>query len=1635
MVRHSRRAIGSLAALAVAATLATTAVPAQAQDVAADDLLLSYDFTTATGTDTAAVVPDGSGHGRTATVIGGAARTPDGLTLDGVDDYVQLPGDVLAGVTDITISAEVRLAANQATPYFLWGFGNTTDGAGNGYLFATGNAYRAGIASGNWSTEQVAGSGANLTRDAWHTLTYTQSGTTSRLYLDGAQVATNTNVSLTPGSIGAGSTTRNAIGRSVYDSDRLLQGTVRSFDVWDAALSADQVASLAPADADRVERDAAQLTLGDTSAVTADLALPPTGGYGSTIAWATSDPGVVTAEGVVTRPADGGPDASATLTATVARGGATRTRTFDVTVLAQLDPGARAQADLDALVLANADDVRGNLTLPSTGAVHGSTLAWTASPAGIVATEAADGRSAGVVTRPAADTVVTLTATVPGTTATRAIPVTVTAAPADLDDDYSAGYLWTHFAVEGGYEKIFMGHSDDGLQWSKLNDNTSILANLGGDLGVRDPHLVRSPEGDRYWIIGTDLHAEGGGPGGSGWDQLNASQNIVVWESTDLVTWSDQRIVFAGFDAAGCVWAPEAVWNEATGEYYVYWSARDRGDVDTPDWALRVYLTKTRDFVTFSEPEIWASLNEQGDGAGGANIIDSSIAVEDGVYYRFSTSDWDTVIDTAPSLDGPWTTVVAKGEAAAHGLRPRMEGLTVFPLPDGRWALYGDENAYYGHVTDSLASLQFTQLTTGTGPEEFSFEEKFRHGSVLQLTRAEEERLLAAYGDPEPEPQGLVAEYTFDDGTLADSVGDNDLTSHGSAAVVTDAERGSVLRLDGTAGGYASFPTGFFDGRDEMTVSFDMRSDLTGGNFFSFAFGKDQQSYYFLRTRGGEVRSALTASSWQGESAVTGSVAPGAWHRYDVVLDGRTTVVYVDGVKLGENTALSASVADLGSDLAGYLGRSFYAGDGYFAGAFDDVRIHDRALTADELVGKDQLLDVSLTTTGVLKIDPIVSGADRTVTFPVVPGTPLTALAPTFSAATGVTVSPASGTPVDLSTPVTYTLTADDGARATWTMSAVEMRSPVLPGLYADPNIAIFGDTYYIYATSDGFPGWGGKEFYVWSSPDLVDWTRSEEPFLTLDGANGNVPWASGNAWAPTIIERAGKYYFYFSGHNDSVDRKTIGVAVADSPEGPFTAQPQAMILNDGPVTSGQAIDPAAFHDPVSGKYFLYWGNGRPVYAELAEDMVSLVPGTIAAQEGLVDYREGSFMNYRDGIYHLTYSIDDTGSPDYRVGYATSASPHGPWTYRGVILSKDTSLGILGTGHHSIVQVPGTDDWYVAYHRFAMPGGNGNNRETTIDRVTFGADGLIQPIVPTLESVGPQTIEVETAPPSAVTVTPSTATLEVGEQVALTAAVAPVGADQDVAWSSSAPLTATVDGTGTVTAHAPGRVEITATSLAAGSISGTASVTVTDTDVPPPLVFTDVREGDQFFDEISWLSQRGITTGWLLPDGTREYRPVTPVARDAMAAFLYRLAGSPAFTAPEVSPFTDLDLSNQFYKEITWLHATGISTGWPQTDGTAEFRPLDPIARDAMAAFLYRYADQRDGIEPGWTPPTVSPFSDVGTGSQFYEEIAWLADTGIATGWTGAGNDGTDIYQPLSPVNRDAMAAFMNRLHHHLTQN
>ncbi|WP_307794376.1 S-layer homology domain-containing protein [Arthrobacter cavernae] len=173
---------------------------------------------------------------------------------------------------------------------------------------------------------------------------------------------------------------------------------------------------------------------------------------------------------------------------------------------------------------------------------------------------------------------------------------------------------------------------------------------------------------------------------------------------------------------------------------------------------------------------------------------------------------------------------------------------------------------------------------------------------------------------------------------------------------------------------------------------------------------------------------------------------------------------------------------------------------------------------------------------------------------------------------------------------------------------------------------------------------------------------------------------------------------------------------------------------------------------------------------------------------------------------------------------------------------------------------------------------------------------------------------------------------------------------------------------------------------------------------PPVPVFHDVQFGSQFVAEINWLAAAGITTGF--PDGT--FHPNEPVHRNAMAAFLYRFSGKPSFTNTVF--FSDNRPGGLFYREISWLAARGITTGFP--DGT--FRPFESINRDAMAAFLYRLAGK---------PPVTKPseFPDVRPGHQFFTEVSWLASTGITTGFP----DGT--FKPQDKVSRAAMAAFLFR--------
>ncbi len=692
-----------------------------------------------------------------------------------------------------------------------------------------------------------------------------------------------------------------------------------------------------------------------------------------------------------------------------------------------------------------------------------------------------------------------------------------------------AGYLFAYFTGEGTADgeqiRYALSRGNDPLHWRELNAGKPVLTSTIGEKGLRDPFVIRSPEGNRFFMIATDLRMYRNSSGS--WDQVqrHGSKSIMVWESTDLVHWTDQRLVRVSPDTAGNTWAPEAYWDESLDAYVVFWASKLYAE-DDPEHTGSTYnkmlYATTKDFRTFSEPKVW---NDPG-----YSVIDSTVVEHDGTYYRYTKDERD------PSSSSPCSKFITGEKAASltstryefvadcigSGAMDRGEGPTVFKSnTEEKWYLFIDEYGGRGYLPFETTDLDSGRWTPST---DYQLPASPRHGTVIPVTRAEYDRLLAAY----PESPTSVVDAT----------------------------------------------------------------------------------------------------------------APG---------------------------------------------QKGYA---------------------------------------------VVTESANKVVLPMEPGADLRRLAPELWVGEGATLSPRSGTRRDFREPRTYTVTAADGTTRTWTVEAVPTRSPVLPGLNADPDVRYMNGEYWIYPTTDGFRGWGGTRFKAYSSKDLVHW---KDHGVVLD-LGPDVTWADTYAWAPAIAEKDGRYYFYFCAEQQ------IGVAVADSPAGPFKDALGKPLVAKGGAWSGQMIDPAVFTDD-DGTSYLYWGNGRGYVVPLADDMVSFDPAQVRDITP-TDFREGSFVVKRQGTYYFMWSEDDTRSENYHVAYATGPSPLGPWTERGTILAKRPEYGIKGTGHHSVVNRPGTDDWYIVYHRFALngpgrPGGDGTHRETTVDRLRFAPDGTIVPVVPTLESVRP----------------------------------------------------------------------------------------------------------------------------------------------------------------------------------------------------------------------------------------------------------------------------------------------------------
>lgn len=291
--------------------------------------------------------------------------------------------------------------------------------------------------------------------------------------------------------------------------------------------------------------------------------------------------------------------------------------------------------------------------------------------------------------------------------------------------------------------------------------------------------------------------------------------------------------------------------------------------------------------------------------------------------------------------------------------------------------------------------------------------------------------------------------------------------------------------------------------------------------------------------------------------------------------------------------------------------------------------------------------------------------------------------------------------------------------------------NPIFSGWYADPEGVIIKNKYWIFPTySDKYE----KQVFMnaFSSKDLITWKKHDKILDT-----SAVKWAKRAMWAPSIIEKDKKYFLFFSA-NDIQNEQTlggIGIAVAKEPQGPYKDYLGKPLLNQI-VNGAQPIDQFVFKDK-DGQYYMIYGGWRHCnITKLAADFKSLEKfddGNTFKEITPEGYVEGPLMFIRDGKYYFMWSEGDWGGPNYKVAYAISNSVFGPFKRIGSVLQQNSDIAV-GAGHHSVMQIPNTDEYYIVYHRRPKGETAANSRETCIEKMEFDNDGHIKPV--TITKVG-----------------------------------------------------------------------------------------------------------------------------------------------------------------------------------------------------------------------------------------------------------------------------------------------------------
>lgn len=294
-------------------------------------------------------------------------------------------------------------------------------------------------------------------------------------------------------------------------------------------------------------------------------------------------------------------------------------------------------------------------------------------------------------------------------------------------------YLFVHFIDKKHNtpmsEQIYFSVSQDGHSWETLNAAAPILVSNVGEKGVRDPFIIRSPKNGKFYIIGTDLNVH---LREDGWKMatINGSRSILVWESSDLVNWTDVRMCQVAPEGAGCTWAPEAIYDEENDDFMVFWASRSLKDGRRK---CRMYYSKTSDFRSFTPASLYIERD--------SDVIDTTIVKSGNKYYRFSKDETFKVVtvEEGDSLLGEFRRINSSMDKIKG-----VEGPECFRLKDGTWCLivdrYGKNLGYCAYHSTDLSTGRFVKSRN-----EFNTNVKLRHGGVIPISKQEYNRLKEAY--------------------------------------------------------------------------------------------------------------------------------------------------------------------------------------------------------------------------------------------------------------------------------------------------------------------------------------------------------------------------------------------------------------------------------------------------------------------------------------------------------------------------------------------------------------------------------------------------------------------------------------------------------------------------------------------------------------------------------------------------------------------------------------------------------------------------------------------------------------------------------------------------------------------------